>query len=39
MFGLNAYAGRVLSTQDDQPGASPVAVMSYPRESPKSGQR
>jgi predicted permease len=29
MFGLNAYAGRVLSTQDDQPGASPVAVMSY----------
>jgi predicted permease len=29
MFGLNAYAGRVLSTQDDQPGARPVAVMSY----------
>jgi predicted permease len=29
MFGLNAYAGRVLRTQDDQPGAAPVAVMSY----------
>jgi predicted permease len=29
MFGLNAYAGRVLSTQDDQRDASPVAVMSY----------
>jgi predicted permease len=29
MFGLNAYAGRVLRTQDDQPGAPPVAVMSY----------
>ena len=29
MFGLNAYAGRVLRIQDDQPGAAPVAVMSY----------
>lgn len=29
MFGLNAYAGRVLRTQDDQPSAPPVAVMSY----------
>jgi predicted permease len=29
MFGLNAYAGRVLSVQDDQPGGPPVAVMSY----------
>jgi len=29
MFGLNAYPGRVLSVQDDQPGGPPVAVMSY----------
>jgi predicted permease len=29
MFGLNAYTGRVLRTQDDQPGALPAAVMSY----------
>ena len=29
MFGLNAYAGRMLTPRDDQPGAPPVAVMSY----------
>jgi predicted permease len=29
MFGIRAYAGRVLSPADDQPGAPPTAVMSY----------
>ena len=29
MFGIRAYAGRVLTAQDDRPGAPPVAVMSY----------
>jgi predicted permease len=29
MFGLRAYAGRILSASDDRPGAPPVAVMSY----------
>ncbi|HEV2425608.1 MAG TPA: ABC transporter permease [Terriglobia bacterium] len=29
MFGLNAYAGRLLTADDDRPGAPPVAVMSY----------
>jgi len=29
MFGLGAYAGRTFSAADDQPGATPVAVMSY----------
>src|SRR6266487_5111835 len=29
MFGITAYAGRALTPQDDQPGAPPVAVMSY----------
>lgn len=29
MFGISAYAGRVLTASDDRPGASPVAVMSY----------
>lgn len=29
MFGLGAYAGRVISPQDDRQGAEPVAVMSY----------
>jgi predicted permease len=29
MFGINAYAGRLLIPGDDQPGAPPVAVMSY----------
>ena len=28
-FGLGAYAGRLLSEADDQPNASPVAVISY----------
>ena len=28
-FGLGAYAGRVLQPSDDQPGAAPVAVLSY----------
>jgi predicted permease len=29
MFGIKAYAGRMLTAQDDQPGAPPAAVMSY----------
>jgi predicted permease len=29
MFGINAYAGRLLAPDDDRPGAAPVAVMSY----------
>lgn len=29
LFRVGAYAGRVLTPSDDQPGASPVAVMSY----------
>jgi len=29
MFGVRAYAGRALAAEDDQPGAPPVAVMSY----------
>jgi len=29
MFGINAYAGRMLTTADDQPNAPPVVVMSY----------
>ena len=29
MFGIKAYAGRLLNPSDDQPGAPPVAVMSY----------
>jgi putative ABC transport system permease protein len=29
MFGIGAYAGRVLTPQDDRKGADPVAVMSY----------
>lgn len=28
-FGLGAYAGRMLASADDVPGAAPVAVMSY----------
>ncbi len=28
-FGVGAYAGRTLIPEDDQPGAPPVAVMSY----------
>lgn len=29
MFGIKAYSGRTLTVSDDQPGAPPVAVMSY----------
>jgi macrolide transport system ATP-binding/permease protein len=29
MFGLHAFAGRVLAPRDDKPGSPPVAVMSY----------
>jgi predicted permease len=29
MFGISAYAGRLLTSTDDQSGAPPVAVMSY----------
>jgi len=29
MFGVRAYAGRMLNASDDRPGAPPVAVMSY----------
>ncbi len=29
MFGVNAYAGRLLVPSDDQPHSAPVAVMSY----------
>jgi predicted permease len=29
MFGVRAYTGRLLAPADDQPGAPPVAVMSY----------
>jgi len=29
MFGVNAYVGRVLSMPDDEPAASPVAIISY----------
>jgi predicted permease len=29
MFGIQAYAGRMLTSQDDQPGAPATAVMSY----------
>ncbi|HEX4166868.1 MAG TPA: ABC transporter permease [Bryobacteraceae bacterium] len=29
MFGIGAYAGRMLTGSDDQPNAAPVALMSY----------
>ena len=29
MFGIQPYAGRLLTPNDDRPGAPPVAVMSY----------
>jgi ABC-type antimicrobial peptide transport system permease subunit len=29
MFGISAYAGRALTTSDDEPGAAPAAIMSY----------
>ena len=38
MFGIGAYAGRVLTMQDDHKGADPVAVMSYRTWQQKYGQ-
>ena len=38
MFGIGAYAGRVLSMQDDHKGADPVVVMSYRTWQQKYGQ-
>ena len=38
MFGIGAYAGRVLTPQDDRKGADPVAVMSYRTWQQKYGQ-
>ena len=38
MFGIGPYAGRVLSVRDDQNGAAPVAVMSYPTWQQKYGK-
>jgi predicted permease len=29
MFGIGAFAGRLITPSDDRPGAAPVAVMSY----------
>src|SRR6266568_1835126 len=29
MFGIGAFAGRVITPEDDKPNAAPVAVMSY----------
>ena len=29
MFGINAFAGRMLNASDDRPGAQPVVVMSH----------
>jgi predicted permease len=29
MFGIKAYAGRMVTPEDDRPGAPPAAVMSY----------
>jgi MacB-like periplasmic core domain len=29
MFGVGAYGGRTFTARDDQPGAAPVAIMSY----------
>jgi predicted permease len=37
MFGIGAYAGRVLTPEDDRRGAEPVAVMSYPTWQRKYG--
>ena len=28
-FGIKSFAGRLMSAQDDQPSATPVAVLSY----------
>ena len=38
MFGIGAYAGRVLNNADDRKGAEPVAVMSYRAWQTKFGQ-
>ncbi|HLW87348.1 MAG TPA: ABC transporter permease [Terriglobales bacterium] len=38
LFGIGAYAGRVLSPQDDHKGAAPVAVMNYRTWVQKYGQ-
>ncbi|MGA8152687.1 MAG: ABC transporter permease [Terriglobales bacterium] len=38
MFGIGAYAGRVLNMQDDHKGADPVLVMSYRTWQQKYGQ-
>jgi putative ABC transport system permease protein len=38
MFGIGAFAGRMLSMQDDHKGAAPVAVMSYRTWQQKYGQ-
>jgi predicted permease len=38
LFGVGAYAGRVLSMTDDHKGAGPVAVMNYRTWTQKYGQ-
>ena len=38
MFGIGAYAGRMVTPQDDHKGAEPVAVMSYRTWQQKYGQ-
>ncbi len=38
MFGIGAYAGRVLAPSDDHKGAEPVAVMSFRTWQQKYGQ-
>jgi predicted permease len=38
MFGIGAYAGRLLTPQDDRKGAEPVVVMSYRTWQQKYGQ-
>jgi putative ABC transport system permease protein len=38
MFGLGAYAGRLINNEDDRKGADPVAVMSYATWQQKFGR-
>lgn len=38
MFGIKAYAGRMLAAEDDRKGAEPVVVMSYATWQQKYGQ-
>jgi predicted permease len=38
MFGIGAYAGRMLTPEDDRKGAEPVMVMSYATWQQKYGQ-